>query len=47
MLELTKTGKIPAKAISAGASLVHLEENMAAEELQLSQAEWKKIEELV
>jgi aryl-alcohol dehydrogenase-like predicted oxidoreductase len=40
------------QVISAGAagvltSLAHLEENMAAEKLQLSADEWKKIGELV
>jgi len=33
--------------IPGTSSLAHLEENMAAEKLQLSPDEWKKIEELV
>jgi len=33
--------------IPGTSSLAHLEENMAAEKLQLSADEWKKIEELV
>ena len=32
--------------IPGTSSLAHLEENMAAEKLQLSAEEWKKIEEL-
>jgi aryl-alcohol dehydrogenase-like predicted oxidoreductase len=33
-------------SIAGTSSLAHLEENMAAEKLQLSPDEWKKIEEL-
>jgi aryl-alcohol dehydrogenase-like predicted oxidoreductase len=33
--------------IPGTSSLAHLEENMAAEKLQLSAEEWRKIEELV
>jgi aryl-alcohol dehydrogenase-like predicted oxidoreductase len=33
-------------AIPGTPSLAHLEENMAAEKLQLSADEWKKIEDL-